>query len=192
MDRVFTFFAKKKAGTELSNFFECYVEIAFNGLKLFKYNSGESAYHGMKYITIAYNINDDNRKKILINYGEKFEIDGEFGNLSQNEIKKKGGKKGFKLEEYEREQWNILSIDIQKQICLYKFNNYSNIKDVLLSTKGKILIHPAMRVSIEKVKDRLWEGRAIINPETNKLEVIGQNMLGKIWMEIRDTHVIPS
>ena len=41
-----------------------------------------------------------------------------------------------------------------------------------------------MRCNAEKVKERLWEGRAIIID--GKLEIIGQNMLGNIWMKLRD------
>lgn len=186
MDKVFTFFAKKNLGKELSNFYECHVEIVLNDGSIKSYNSGESAYHGMKYITIANNICDENKKRILLEYSKKFELNGEFDKLTQNEIKRKGGKNGLKLEKHELKIWENLSINIQKQICFYKYNNYSIVKEILNLTKGKILIHPAMRVNIEKVKEKLWEGRAIIK-HTNELEIIGQNMLGKIWMEIRDT-----
>ena len=46
-----------------------------------------------------------------------------------------------------------------------------------------MLIHPAMRMNIKKVPNCLWEGRYI--KEENK--IIGRNMLGKIWMDIRDS-----
>ena len=41
-----------------------------------------------------------------------------------------------------------------------------------------------MRCSDEKVKSRLWEGRLII--VDGNTQVIGMNMLGKIWMKLRD------
>ena len=40
-----------------------------------------------------------------------------------------------------------------------------------------------MRMNIEKIPNCLWEGRYI--KEENK--IIGRNMLGKIWMDIRDS-----
>ena len=44
-----------------------------------------------------------------------------------------------------------------------------------------------MRCNREKVKNRLWEGRGEICDD--KLVVLGGNMLGNIWMEIRDSDV---
>jgi hypothetical protein len=49
---------------------------------------------------------------------------------------------------------------------------------------GKVLIHPAMRCSEEKVRTRLWEGKGIV--VDGKIEVIGKNMLGKLWMELQN------
>jgi hypothetical protein len=40
-----------------------------------------------------------------------------------------------------------------------------------------------MRCNEEKVKEKLWEGRGII--VDGKIEIIGMNMLGKLWMELR-------
>lgn len=41
-----------------------------------------------------------------------------------------------------------------------------------------------MRCSEEKVKSRLWEGKGIV--VDGKIEVIGMNMLGKLWMKLRE------
>ena len=68
---------------------------------------------------------------------------------------------------------------------MYKYKNSQLVRDVLQKTKGKVLIHPAMRMNIKKVPNCLWEGRYI--KEENK--IIGRNMLGKIWMDIRDNSV---
>ena len=71
----------------------------------------------------------------------------------------------------------------RKNMSMEKIQNYPEIKEELLKTQNKCLIHPAIRVKEEKVKERKWEGRMI---EINGEKIIGQNMLGKIWMEIRD------
>jgi hypothetical protein len=41
-----------------------------------------------------------------------------------------------------------------------------------------------MRCSEEKVKSRLWEGKGVI--VDGNVKVIGGNMLGNLWMKIRD------
>ena len=64
--------------------------------------------------------------------------------------------------------------EVQRKICRYKIQNYSNIKKELLNTRDKILIHPALRVPIEKVKNRKWEGRLV--EENGKRKIIGGNL----------------
>ena len=90
----------------------------------------------------------------------------------------------FILNQHELELWNQLSIDVQKEICLYKFNHYEEVRNDLLKSKGKILIHPALRCSEEKVKQRLWEGKGVVINGT--IVVLGKNMLGKLWMALRN------
>lgn len=76
------------------------------------------------------------------------------------------------------------SISVQTEICRYKFDNYEDVGNDLCKSKGMILIHPAMRCSEEKVKSRLWEGKGIV--VDGKIEVIGMNMLEKLWMKLRE------
>ena len=90
----------------------------------------------------------------------------------------------FILSKEELELWYRLSIDVQIDICNYKYDNYEEVKEELVKSKGKVLIHPAMRCSEEKVKTRLWEGKGIVVDK--KIEVIGKNMLGNLWMKLRD------
>jgi hypothetical protein len=73
---------------------------------------------------------------------------------------------------------NFKSIcDYIKEICDYKLR-YEEVKKDLLESKGKLLIHPALRCRTpEKC---IWEGRYVDGA------VIGQNLLGKIWMELRE------
>jgi predicted NAD-dependent protein-ADP-ribosyltransferase YbiA (DUF1768 family) len=88
------------------------------------------------------------------------------------------------LSKEELDLWDRLSVDIQIDICKYKYDNYKEVKDTLVKSKGKVLIHPAMRCSEEKVKSRLWEGKGVI--VDGNVKVIGGNMLGNLWMKIRD------
>ena len=61
--------------------------------------------------------------------------------------KKLGGKKGLRLTDDELALWTSLSIDVQKQISQFKFDTYPQVRDDLLKSAGKILVHPAMRCS---------------------------------------------
>ena len=181
-NKMLNFFGKKKDGRELSNFYEGIVVL--DGDRVYK--SGESAFHGSKYLKAAESCADANRRLELIDYAKRFEVGGEYGDLNGNEIKKRGGKgkNGKKLNPAEISVWSRLGTDVQRDICKYKFENDEIVKSALLATTGKVLIHPAMRCSKEKVKDRLWEGRGEI--VDGKVVVWGGNMLGNIWMDLRD------
>ena len=179
---MFTFFGKKKEGRELSNFYK--ERVTVDGRH---YSSGEHAFHGSKYIEIS-KVLDGKRKLEFEEYGKKFEEEGEFGMMEGNEVKKRGGKgkDGKKLNEEEVGIWTKRSVEVQEKICMYKVENDENVKKVLLGTTSKILIHPAMRCSEEKVKDKFWEGKGIMK-ENGEIVVLGRNMLGSIWMDVRSS-----
>ena len=181
----FNFFSKKKEGRELSNFYEGVVVLDDER----RYGSGEAAFHGSKYMKVGDTTNEPNRKQELYEYAKKFELGQEFSSLPENEIKKRGGKgkHGMKLGLNEIKKWEEACLDVQREICKYKYENDDDVRRVLNSTTGKVLIHPAMRCNREKVKNRLWEGRGEICD--GNLVVLGGNMLGNIWMEIRDSDV---
>jgi predicted NAD-dependent protein-ADP-ribosyltransferase YbiA (DUF1768 family) len=176
---VVNFFFKKEEFKSLSNFWECIIVIK-DGEHIREYDSGESCFHGEKFIRVGKLCKDENRKKELLEYGCKF-LKGVCEKDSV--IVKKMGRK-FILNKDELDLWYSLSIDVQKEICKYKYDNYEEVRGDLVKSKGKILIHPAMRCSEEKLKSRLWEGKGVI--VDGKIEVIGKNMLGDIWMNIRN------
>ena len=124
------------------------------------------------------------RKKVLFEYSKKFRKPS---NKSCNDIKKLGGKKGLALEPSEIARWTDISIDVQNKISTYKIKNYEEVRNDLKRSETKMLVHPALRCGIEKCKERFWEGRVVIR--NNKLEIEGQNMLGKIWMELRNKYM---
>jgi predicted NAD-dependent protein-ADP-ribosyltransferase YbiA (DUF1768 family) len=175
------FFFKKEEGRCLSNFWECIIRIE-DGEEVREYDSGESCFHGEKFIRVGKLCKDEKRKRDLFEYGSKFlrGVCEKNGGL----VKKMGRK--FILNKEELEFWYKLSIDVQIEICKYKYENYKEVKEELIKSKGKVLIHPAMRCSEEKIKSKLWEGKGVVVDE--KIEVIGKNMLGNIWMNIRDNN----
>lgn len=178
-DGVMNFFFKKEEGKCLSNFWECIIKIE-DETNIRVYDSGECCFHGEKFFRISKYCKDKNRKKELLEYSNKF-LSGKC-QTNGNIVKKMG--RQLILNKEELEFWHEESINVQTEICKYKFNNYDQVRNELNASKGKILIHPAMRCSEEKVKDRLWEGKGIV--VNGKIEVLGMNMLGKLWMKLRD------
>jgi len=176
---VMNFFFKKEEGRCLSNFWECIIVVE-DGDVIREYDSGESCFHGEKFIRIGELCDNEDRKRLLLEYGSRFlrGVCSKDGAV----IKKMG--RNFILSKEELQIWASLSIDVQKHICKYKYDNYEEVRDELVKSKDKVLIHPAMRCSEEKVMSRLWEGKAFI--VDGNIEVIGGNLLGRIWMNIRD------
>ena len=117
-----------------------------------------------------------------MDYSKKFSQPSLFG--YGNDVKSKGGKKGgVKLSDEELRIWDDICLEVQREICLYKYENYEIIKDELVNSGVKLLVHPAMRCNEEKVKGKFWEGRGIV--VDGNVVVIGRNMLGNLWMELR-------
>ena len=176
---VMNFFFKKEEGRCLSNFWECVVKIE-DGEEVREYNSGESSFHGEKFVRIGKLCKDEKRREELMEYGSRF-VRG----VCEKEggVVKKMGRK-FILSKEELELWYRLSVDVQIEICKYKYENYEEVREELVKSGNRVLIHPAMRCSEEKVKSRLWEGKGVV--VDGKIEVLGGNMLGKMWMKIRD------
>jgi predicted NAD-dependent protein-ADP-ribosyltransferase YbiA (DUF1768 family) len=173
---VVTFFSGKKEYRSLSNFWERNVEV---GGRI--YESGEHCFHGEKYIQIGEQCQDEDRKKILLEYGQTFLKPSMYKTC--NVVKKMGGKSGLLLTDSELLLWSSLGVLVQNEICNYKFETYSEVREDLLKSEDKILIHPAMRCSEEKLKGRIWEGRGIVRD--GFIVVLGKNKLGNIWMELR-------
>lgn len=183
-ENTVNFFSKKEECRSLSNFWECKIIIQDgNTGEIKEYDSGECYFHGEKFYLIGEKtINNEKRKKELIEYSKKFLS----GNCDPDGAKVKKLGKGLILTKEELELWDKLKIDVQKEICEYKFENYEEVRNDLRDSGNKILIHPALRCSEEKLRGNDWCGKGVIID--GKVEVIGGNMLGKIWMEVRDAN----
>ncbi len=174
------FYARKQKFQSLSNF-SPHPIIITDAEQTRKYQTGEHCFHGEKYISVSKQISDPYRKEKLLSYAQKF-LDVSIYDSSIL-AKRAGGKKGLELNSEELQIWESVNEEVQRKICRYKIQNYPNIKKEILNTKDKILIHPALRVPVEKVKNRKWEGRLV--EENGNKKIIGGNMLGNIWMELR-------
>jgi hypothetical protein len=178
---ITTFFSAKTEYRSLSNFWENEVAINENG-KIRIYESGEHCFHGEKYFRLGELCEDKNRKNVLIDYGKMFLKPSQYKTSAC--AKKMGGKKGLLLNSDELDKWSLISIEVQHMICKWKYANYEEVRNDLKKSENRILIHPAMRCSLEKLeKSRIWEGRAKI--VDGKVVIFGRNLLGNIWMEYR-------
>ena len=77
-----------------------------------------------------------------------------------------------------------MRLGVQEEICMYKFKTYEIVRQDLIKSGNKTLIHPALRFSEDKVgKSCFWEGRAVL--KEGKPVILGKNMLGNVWMSLR-------
>ena len=180
-EAIVNFFSGKKEYRSLRNFWEGDVKIQYSdGLEQTRvYASGEHCFHGEKYVRLGEMCNDQRRKEILLEHGKTFMKPS----LCKNgkEAKKMG--RSLLLTEAELNCWSTISIEVQKEICRWKFENYQEVRYDLMKSGNKILVHPAMRCSIEKIGKRFWEGKAIL--KDGEVIVLGKNMLGNLWMALR-------
>jgi hypothetical protein len=190
--KVMTFFYKKVKGRELSNFYESEINIQDSSGRMRLYTNGELAFHGMKYIEIGHQLTttDPERSANLIEFGERFEKSGEFGQLNGAQAKSKGGRKhGINLTPQEIGIWGSSRDDVQYKISQYKVDTYPLVRTVLENSGDKILVHPAARVGDNKMAGVYWDGRAKLvqnDAGENEVQILGENRLGSIWMDIRN------
>jgi ribA/ribD-fused uncharacterized protein len=171
------FFDRKKEYRSLSNFWEGEVEVQGR-----RYASGEHCFHGEKFMRISELVEDEKRKQVLREYGASFSDN----HLTAREVKKRGGKGGLTLSDHELFLWERESPKVQWEICTYKFQHYEEVRKDLIRSGNNILIHPALRCNEEKTRSKIWEGKGIVHTD-GRIEVIGGNKLGNIWMALRDT-----
>jgi hypothetical protein len=181
---VVTFSSKKNKYKSLSNFWDSDVSIVDNdSMSGFRtYSSGEHCFHGEKYIRVGELCDDDLRKQKLIAYGETFIKPSVYETAV--EAKKRGGKKGLLLSEAEIETWTKLCIDVQREICRWKYDNDMCVRNDLQDSGAKPLVHSAMRCRKEDLHKKFWEGKAFI--EDDEIVILGKNALGNIWMDFRN------
>ena len=176
MDKIISFFSRKNEYKSLSNFWENDVTVQTR-----QYQSGEHAFHGEKYTRLADLSSDRTRHENLLEYGKTFLKPSSY--KTPSDAKKAGGKQGLLLFENELKLWEKISLQVQKEISKWKLETDKQVQDDLLKSGNKLLIHTAMRCNEEKATHCIWEGKGII--KDGKVVVLGQNLLGKIWMEFR-------
>ena len=134
------------------------------------YSSGEQCFHHQKFKILSKLSNDGARQKILATHAAKI-----LTLETPSEAKKMGGKSGLVLSSVEQKSWSIRAGEIQRQISMAKLKTIESLSTILSKTGTKMLLHQENRAS----KKSRWGGRL------KEGVIIGQNELGKIWMELR-------
>ena len=180
--------SKDVASRQLSNFYQPKKAIV---IKSRSYPTSEHCFHGEKFQFCAAQASSNERKTNILAHANKFLSKGSLG---KDPVKAKaaGGKSkaGFALESTELKGWDRAATDIQTLICKYRLSTEPALRDLLLSSGDKLILHQDNRAKATTP----WGGR--LNPEgKQKLEraealtdadVIGKNKLGRLWMELRN------
>jgi len=86
-------------------------------------------------------IDDQDRTALMMDYGATF-MKPSYQTPAL--AKKMGGKKGFALKDYEINQWSRISLDVQRDISRFKFDNYQQVRqDLLLKVRSLSTPHCA-------------------------------------------------
>ena len=170
------FYSRSKEGFELSNFHGI---SGLGGVKVNGrlYRTGESAFHGEKFMCAARWTSAGPEKEVLLEHAVKFQRVGDPG-----QAKRMGGKgpEGMKLKPEQLSKWDKgQSEAVQMCICRYKVKNCHKVRAALRSSGSRPLLHYDFRAKAGKCE---WGGR--IDKATG--ELIGNNRLGKLWMQIRE------
>jgi len=173
--QVETFCFRKTYLQSLSNFSPHKVEL--DGIM---YPTGEHAFQASKFLKVAQHTSDPSRKQLLIDFASKFT-----SNSLSSFHAKNLGKSGLSLSTDELSIWMACAIVVQNNICQYKFLNFPSVRLDLLSSKDKTLVHSASRCDDYMASKRIWEGKPVI--QNNQLVILGQNILGDIWMSYRNS-----
>jgi len=164
------FNSRMAEGRDLSNFAQLMVHI--NGETYF---TGEAAFHCEKMKCVARHMPKGERRDRVLAHAEQF-----LTVTDPAEAKKMGSKRGMPLSQEELEPWDTTHAFLtQRGICNYKCRTYPQILELLKESKGRPLLHLDCRAR----ESNVWGGR--VDKITRKL--VGQNQLGKIWMQMRET-----
>lgn len=139
---------------------EFYVLSNFSSFKLYwkdiDFDTSEQAYHWEKFLTY---------KTISII---------ELGEIRSKILAARSAHEAFKIAQYYKEfrrpDWEEVKFSIMKSILWAKVNQHEYVKKKLLETGDRELVENSWR-------DDVWGW----GPDKN-----GQNMLGKLWMEVRN------
>ena len=159
--------SKNQSDQFLSNFIGGPVRLTYQTGETLTYQTGEHAFQSAKFYLTNH-----------FEYARTF-VGSQY--LTALDAKRAG--KTFRLDSNELNYWNLCVKDIQYYICIEKLKNIQGLKEYLISTK-KYLLH------LEAFGSWSIYGGVFLEKSPfndGKLWLKGNNLLGKVWMEIRDS-----
>lgn len=151
----------------LSNFADCEIKITFPTNEVLSFPTGEHAFQASKFYINGHH-----------EYARTF-TDRTMSALDA----KKNGKK-LKLSQNELQIWANSVKQLQYYICWFKVQNTPGLKEYLIETRGRYLLH------LEALgKWSEYGGVFLEKSQFNdgRLWLKGNNLLGQVWMQLRDT-----
>lgn len=169
----------------LSNFIGGPVTISYGLLAIdsanqVTYATGEHAFQAAKFVVVA-NKSPRSRHRELTQYADMFEISkGEFPTA----LDAKRGGKAFRLTSEELELWHQHTLEVQKQICQSKLEQSADLREFLVSSNEKYLLH------FERSSGWSEYGGTFLSKDASPFRdgrcwLKGNNKLGCLWMDIR-------
>jgi predicted NAD-dependent protein-ADP-ribosyltransferase YbiA (DUF1768 family) len=179
MTTYMTFSDKERS--PLANGWEREISIMPSVIFEITYPSGEHFFQGEKYRRLGKLCKDVYRRSELFDFSHNFMRGSK---LTPQEAKKLG-EEGY-LRKEEKKQCEELVVEIQSELCRYKFDNFEEVRDALKATEGTTLVYlPSERCGNKQIMSKYWEGKVVAKKDGTQ-ELRGGNKLGELWMEVRD------
>ena len=145
------------------------MEIVLDGVE---YRTEEHAIQASKFL-VASRVSASERRSLFLSdvaamfRGDRF--------ITYKEAAEAG--KRIRLYPAEFEAWCEKDVEIQRRICMYKLTQYAEVRNALRCTTGTTIVFSTPYMS----EEAFW---GMQKTETGRL--VGKNMLGIIWMGLRD------
>lgn len=151
----------------LSNFIGSSITIPFHTGETLTFPSAEHAFQASKFYLNGH-----------------YDYARTFTNVNMTALEAKKAGKALKLNQNELKHWSMLVRQAQNYICWEKIKSTQGLREYLISTKGLYLLHLEVMGSWSEYGGVFLEKSPF---NDGKLWLKGNNLLGNIWMQIRDT-----
>jgi len=145
------------------------MKIVLDGVE---YRTEEHAVQAAKFLAASRVSASKERRFFLSDFSDMFRGD-RFATFSDALV----ASKRVRLDSVECAEWKDRRVEIQKRICMYKLSQYVDVRNALRYTKGTALVFSSPYMK----EDTFWGMK-----KTGTERLAGKNMLGRIWMQLRD------
>jgi ribA/ribD-fused uncharacterized protein len=143
----------------------------------------EAYFHYAKFAAVAAAASTSARRDLMLKQAEKLTVPA-LPALAAKRIGGKG-KDGLRLAEDELAVWDSARDAVQRRLLrerLAQDGAGGTLEQTLLATGSAVLVHFERMASVHSY----WGGKVAAQEGGGKASVVGKNMLGRMWMELRD------